>query len=193
MNLLKSAVLLFAAPLLAAVPSIAYAQSQPTLLVDVDHRASISLDGDWHFILDPYSNGMSRNSAGEIGSHGFFEDRELPPGSNGLIEYDFAKSPTLKVPGDWNTQSAALLNYEGLLWYQRDFEFSPAPNCRVFFHVGAANYRANLFVNGKHICDHEGGFTPFDCGSTVSVVRFTPADSSFAASRAQRVPSIKST
>jgi beta-glucuronidase len=139
---------------------------QPIVLADVDHRQTISLNGDWHYILDPYSNGMPRSANGEIGQHSFFEDRELPSGSNDLIEYSFAKSPTLKVPGDWNTQREDLLNYEGLLWYQRDFDLSPKPNTRVFFHVGAANYKAYLFVNGKHICDHEGGFTPFDCEVT---------------------------
>jgi hypothetical protein len=36
----------------------AYAQSAPTVLVDVDHRQSISLNGDWHFIVDPYAGGL---------------------------------------------------------------------------------------------------------------------------------------
>ena len=33
------------------------ADEKPTLLVDSDHRTSISLDGDWHAIVDPYDNG----------------------------------------------------------------------------------------------------------------------------------------
>lgn len=150
---------------LAIVAASAPAQVQPTLLVDVDHRAAISLNGEWHSIIDPYSNGMSVSN-GEVGKHGFFEDREIPAGSNELIEYSFAKSPTLKVPGDWNTQRPELMNYEGLLWYERHFDFAPQTNTRVFFHIGAANYKAKLFLNGKHICDHEGGFTPFDCEVT---------------------------
>jgi beta-glucuronidase len=32
----------------------------------------------------------------------------------------------------------------------------------VFLHVGAANYRSYVWVNGKKICEHEGGFTSFD-------------------------------
>ncbi len=147
--------------------NLAYAAplSQPTILVDVDHRQAVSLNGDWHFIVDPYSSGLS-NFQGDILDKGFFENREVPPGSNDLVEYSFAKSPTLKVPGDWNTQRDDLHFYEGLLWYQRDFDFTPKPDTRVFFHVGAANYKSNVFVNGKHICDHEGGFAPFDCEVT---------------------------
>jgi beta-glucuronidase len=138
---------------------------QPTLLVDVDHRAALDLDGDWHYILDPYQGGLYTFHH-ELKKDGIFLDREPPVKGNDLVEYSFAKSPTLKVPGDWNTQSDRLYYYEGLLWYQRDFDYTPKPATRAFVHIGAANYRANLFVNGKHICDHEGGFTPFDCEVT---------------------------
>jgi beta-glucuronidase len=139
--------------------------SQPTLLVDVDHRAALDLDGDWHYIVDPYQTGLY-NFHHEIKPNGYFENLEAPATPNGLLEYDFAKSPTLKVPGDWNTQQKSLYYYEGLLWYRRNFDYTPKAGTRAFFHIGAANYRSNVFVNGKHICDHEGGFTPFDCEVT---------------------------
>ncbi len=162
--------LLLVAPLFfnSARPATAQANdtlAQPTLLVDIDHRTAIDLDGDWHYIVDPYQTGLYTFHH-EIKKNGFFEDLEAPATPNGLIEYDFAKSPTLKVPGDWNTQRKSLYYYEGMLWYQRDFDYTPKPGTRAFFHIGAANYRSNLFVNGKHICDHEGGFTPFDCEVT---------------------------
>ena len=81
-------------------------------------------------------------------------------------EYDFANAPTLKVPGDWNTQDPSLFRYEGVLWYQRDFTYQPKADMRTFLHIGAANYRSHVWVNQKRICDHEGGFTPFDCEVT---------------------------
>lgn len=142
-----------------------FAQSSPMVLVDVDHRQSTSLDGDWHYIVDPYDSGLYSFHR-EIRKDGYFKNGAPEPGSNALVEYDFAKSPTLKVPGDWNTQREVLFNYEGLLWYQRDFDFTPKPGHKTYFHVGAANYKSMVWVNGEHVCDHEGGFTPFDCEVT---------------------------
>jgi beta-glucuronidase len=146
----------------------ASAQSAPTLLVDIDHRAATSLDGDWHYIADPYASGLYSFHR-EIKPNGYFQDLDSTRAGTGPIEYDFARSPTLKVPGDWNTQTPKLYYYEGPLWYERKFDAAPKPGTRTFFHIGAANYRAKLWVNGQHICDHEGGFTPFDCDVTAAL------------------------
>ncbi len=140
-----------------------FAQSTQ-MLVDVDHRAATSLDGPWHAIIDPYGNGLY-NADGSINLHGYGENRHAKSKSD-LVEYSFAKSATLQVPGDWNTQRKDLLFYEGVVWYEKDFTYIPKPNTRVFLHIGAANYRAYVFVNGTKICQHEGGFTPFDCEAT---------------------------
>ncbi len=142
-----------------------YAQSEPTVLADVDHRQSQTLNGDWHFIVDPYATGLY-TFHDELRKDGFYLNGAPQPGSDHLVEYDFAKSPTLKVPGDWNTQSAQLFYYEGLVWYQRDFDFQPKAHHRTFLHIGAANYKALIWINGQHVCDHEGGFTAFDCEAT---------------------------
>jgi beta-glucuronidase len=106
------------------------------------------------------------SSHGTLKTDGFFLDIDPAADRNKLVEYGFATSPTLHVPGDWNTQRDRLYYYEGSLWYERKFDFAPRPDTRVFFHIGAANYRSKVWVNGKHICDHEGGFTPFDCEIT---------------------------
>ena len=134
------------------------------LLVDSDHRTSISLDGDWHAVVDPYDNGYL-DFRMQARPDGYFLN-EKPGTSNKLVEYDFAKSATLKVPGDWNSQRDSLFLYEGTVWYEKDFQYQRKPNTRTFLHVGAANYLASAFVNGKKACDHEGGFTPFDCEVT---------------------------
>ena len=139
--------------------------AQPAqLLVDADHRTAISLDGTWHAIVDPYGKGLYA-SDGSVLQHGYGENRQ-PKSKADLVEYSFAKSPTLQVPGDWNTQRKDLFFYEGVVWYQKDFAYTPKPRTRAFLHIGAANYRAYVFVNGTKICQHEGGFTPFDCEAT---------------------------
>ena len=135
----------------------------PTLLVAVDQRSVLSLNGDWHYIVDPYDNGLGG------GRSGYPMDEEVPAGSNKLLEYSFAKSPTIKVPGDWNTQKESLLYYEGGFWYERHFQYQPQPGHRAFLHIGAANYRSRVWVNGQLLCTHEGGFTQFDCEATQAV------------------------
>ena len=145
------------------------AQSQvppTTLLVDIDHRPSVSLDGAWHYIVDPYRNGWG-NDPDKPNLNGFAKNAHF--NGTDLLEYDFATSPVLQVPGDWNSQRENLFFYEGLLWYQKDFTYQPKLGMRTFMHFGAANHRASVFVNDVHVCDHEGGFTPFDCDVTAAL------------------------
>lgn len=143
-------------------------QAQTTVLVDADHRHAQSLNGDWHYIVDPYDGGLY-NFHREIRKDGFFLDGAPETGSDGLLEYDFNKSPTLKVPGDWNTQHESLFNYEGMLWYQRDFTYQKIADHKTFLHIGAANYKSIAWVNGQQVCSHEGGFTDFDCDVSASI------------------------
>jgi beta-glucuronidase len=117
-------------------------------------------------IVDPYRSGAQ--FLGFPNTRGFH--RNLSPRDEPRIEYDFARSPTLAVPGDWNSQDPRLLLYEGTLWYQRDFEAHPAAGRRSFLHFGAANHEAQVWVNGEEVGSHVGGFTPFDVEIT-SVVR----------------------
>jgi len=141
------------------------ATAQPsTVLAEVDHRHAVSLDGAWHVIVDPYANGLY-DPNGKVRGTGFARNLAQTD-STGPIEYNFAKSPTLQVPGDWNTQRESLMFYEGPVWYEKDFDYHKTPGRRVFLHIGAANYRAYLWVNGHIICEHEGGFTGFDCDVT---------------------------
>jgi beta-glucuronidase len=147
---------------LMVVCGLGTAQTHTTVLVDADHRKTQSLNGDWHYIVDPYEGGLY-NFHREIRKDGFFLNGAPETGSEGLIEYDFSKSPILTVPGDWNTQRSSLFYYEGLLWYQRDFTYQPMAGHKTFLHIGAANYKSIAWVNGQQVCSHEGGFTAFDC------------------------------
>lgn len=147
---------------LTAIPALAAVE--PTLLVDVDHRPATSLDGWWHYIVDPYRSGWGSESD-TPGTGGYARNAHYSP-DGPLVEYDFAEAPTLRVPGDWNTQKRVLASYEGLLWYQREFTWDVAPNERVFLHFDSSNYKTYVFVNDQYICAHEGGFTSFDCEIT---------------------------
>lgn len=140
-----------------------------TLLVGVDRRQTVSLDGPWHYLVEQPPFGNLYSATGAVRDNGYAQNThpviDIDAGPHNA-EYDFATAPTLKVPGDWNTQEATLFRFEGVVWYERDFEFQPKPGTRTFLHVGAANYRSFVWVNGKRIGDHEGGFTPFDFEAT---------------------------
>jgi beta-glucuronidase len=141
-------------------------QPLQTLLVGVDRRTVTSLDGDWHYLVDAPPAGALYTSNGQINDHGYALNTHPNLVGKHNQEYDFATAPTIKVPGDWNTQVPQLFNFEGVLWYQRDFDAEPKPGTRTFLHIGAANYRSHVWVNQKRVCDHEGGYTPFDCEVT---------------------------
>jgi len=144
-----------------AYPPSSVTTQNTTLLVDIDHRPATSLDGEWHTIVDPYGTGIY-DFHHQVKSDGYFMNAKPHPGS----EYDFAASPTLHVPGDWNTQRTSLFYYEGPIWYEKDFQHTAKPGTRTFIHFGAANYRSFVWVNTHKVCEHEGGFTPFDCDIT---------------------------
>ncbi len=151
---------------LLALSAATAQQPLNTLLVDVDHRAAMSLDGPWHYLVDMTGANLY-TTQGKIRDNTYALNQQLDvSGPTKPAEYNFATAPTLNVPGDWNTQDPTLFRYEGVLWYERDFDFHATPGARTFLHIGAANYRSHVWVNGKRLCDHEGGFTPFDCEAT---------------------------
>ena len=127
------------------------ATAQVSLIQNVDARKTTSLDGEWRSIVDPYN-------------HGFYHrfQLDLKFDGKGLSDYDFDTSPTLRVPGDWNTQRKELMLYEGRVWYRTKFDYDLASGKRLYLHFGAANYIAEVWLNGKRLGMHEGGFTPFE-------------------------------
>jgi len=133
----------FAAPASAPAPS--------TLIANVANRATVSLDGAWRVIVDPFDNGKDR----------FFHDAK-PKDKSDLVEYSFDASPVMNVPGDWNTQRDALMFYEGPVWYRRMFNYHKRDAIRTFVYFGAVNYKATVYLNGEKLGEHEGGFTPFN-------------------------------
>ena len=137
--------------LTAAAPGYAVSGDHP-LINNIPNRTTISLNGSWHFIVDPYETGL----------HSRFYQNAKAKDKNDLVEYDFDKSDTLNVPGDWNTQKKELLFYEGPVWYERAFSYRKREHTRVFINFGAANYFSRVYLNGEALGEHEGGFTPFN-------------------------------
>jgi beta-galactosidase/beta-glucuronidase len=47
------------------------------------------------------------------------------------------------------------------LWYRRMFDYTRRDDTRLLLHFGAVDYVAQVWVDGRFVGRHEGGFTPF--------------------------------
>jgi len=144
------------------------AQTEVPAPQNVYARQSVTLNGDWNYFVDQQEQGYYDYRMNPT-PWGYFLNAKMQRPSD-LIEYDFDASPTMHVPGDWNTQSEQLFLYEGTVWMKRDFDYTPRQGQRALLYFGAVNYEAIVFVNGKKVGRHVGGFTPF-CYDVTDVVR----------------------
>ncbi len=106
----------------------------------VSRRLS-SMDGMWKFCLDEQGDGENKNfSAGIPG-------KDLIPVPASFQDF-YTEKDVREFAGD--------------VWYEKDV-FVPGEweGKRIFIRFGAATHRAKVFVNGKEITEHEGGFLPF--------------------------------
>src|SRR6476646_8264569 len=139
--------------LLLALTAFSDAVANPAALINnMPNRTTISLNGAWQAIVDPYETGLN----------GRFYLNSKPKDKHELVEYDFDKSDVLNVPGDWNSQKKELYFYEGPVWYKKSFSYHKREHTRVFVYFGAANYFTRVYLNGQDLGEHEGGFTPFN-------------------------------
>lgn len=144
-----------------AIANLSYADdanSHTTALINVGARDAIDLSGQWHYIVDPLKTGVVR---AESRRYSVFRDISAPESQVDFFEYNFDAAPRMSIPGDWNGQDVSLTWYDGLVWFRRTLDLEDLPEARQILHIGAANYRALVYVNGEKVGEHEGGFTPF--------------------------------
>ena len=136
------------------------ANHEVPLIQNVCAYESVSLNGDWHYIVDVQEEGYYDYRMNPT-RWGFFQNAK-PQRPEDLIEYDFDKSPTMQIPSDWNTQDERLFFYEGTVWFKKSFQAVPMEDHRTLLYFGAVNYDCRVWVNGKEAGHHVGGFTPFN-------------------------------
>ena len=139
--------------------TVASAVAQP-LIQNVNAYESMSLNGEWNYIVDVQEEGYYDYRMNPT-RWGFFQNAK-PQKPEDLIEYDFDKSPTMRIPGDWNTQDERLFFYEGTVWFKKSFQAVPMQDVRTLLYFGAINYDCHVYVNSRHVGRHIGGFTPFN-------------------------------
>jgi beta-glucuronidase len=137
------------------------------LITNVQNRVTTSLNGTWNYIVDPYENGYysfhldAFDQQKDFQKSAFFNNYH-PKNKQELVEYDFDKSPTMTIPGDWNSQKENLFYYEGTVWFKKSFDYDLKESKRLFVYFGAINYKSEVYLNGIKLGIHEGGFTPFN-------------------------------
>lgn len=74
-------------------------------------------------------------------------------------------SLTMAVPGSYNDQAMddEIRSHVGNVWYERTFI---VPNIltdeRIVLRFGSVTHEATVYLNGKEIVNHKGGFLPFE-------------------------------
>lgn len=158
---------LLAVVLLVSMSGGAVAQKEVPAPQNVYARQSVSLNGDWNYFADPQEQGYYDYRMNPT-RWGYFINAK-PKSPSDLVEYDFDACPTMRVPGDWNTQDEQLFLYEGTVWFKKDFRIDNSKS-RHLLYFGAVNYEAIVYVNGKLAGRHVGGFTPF-CYDVTDLVK----------------------
>jgi hypothetical protein len=131
-----------------------------------------NLNGRWQFRFDARDEGLKAE---------WFQ-----PDAQGFDQ-------TIIVPFGWESELSGIHQPKGapqIGWYRRTFtvpEDFPKDD-RVWLRFGAVDERADVWVNGKKVAEHDGGYTPFEAditdalkpeGPNTLVVRaFDPTDPS---------------
>lgn len=101
-------------------------------------REPQSLNGYWELKLDPDNVGQEQK----------WQENES-------LEYDL----TVRVPGVWQVAEP---NYEGVAWYRREVVLPQVPpNGQRWIRFHAVDYIAKVWLAGRFLGEHEGGYTPF--------------------------------
>ncbi|SDF04518.1 glycoside hydrolase family 2 protein [Chitinophaga filiformis] len=61
------------------------------------------------------------------------------------------------------------LSADESLWYQRNIRLDPKGGVRTLLHFGAVDWRATVWVNGKEVGSHTGGYTEFTLDITSAI------------------------
>ena len=97
-----------------------------------------NLNGLWQYAILPVSN----NAA-------------IPAIFQGNILVPYAAESALSGVGK-------TVGKDSLLWYQRNITVSAKrKGKKVLLHFGAVDWRSDIYVNGKNVGRHEGGYDPF--------------------------------
>ena len=106
-------------------------------------RFTYSLNGEWYLALDQDDIGIHRR---------WYSGENLP------------ETLSVRVPSVWDLWAP---DYDGVGWYLREFDAPEDRHGRLWeIRFEAADYYAEVWLNGIRLGEHEGGYTPFSLPAT---------------------------
>jgi Glycosyl hydrolases family 2, sugar binding domain/Glycosyl hydrolases family 2/Glycosyl hydrolases family 2, TIM barrel domain len=110
---------------------------------DFKRDAWLNLNGEWSFEFDSEDMGLQNNWATEKTNW----------------------SRNITVPFPWQSKLSGIENteYNGAAWYKRNFTVSEKwRGQRIFICFGAVDWYSQVWINGKSVGKHEGGYSQFE-------------------------------
>jgi len=100
----------------------------------------LCLNGEWEFEIDNARVGV-------------YKDYNERTALDGKITVPFC--PESVLSGIGNTE------FMNAVWYRRDFEVPEKwAGKRIILHIDACDYESTVYINGKRVGAHKGGYTP---------------------------------
>jgi len=116
---------------------------------DFERAGWLNLNGQWQFEIDNELTG---------------DERGLATG------HDLQGAITVPFCPESRLSGVAHTDFMNQVWYRREFRVArEMAGQRLLLHFGAVDWHARVWVNGKLVGDHRGGYTPFACEITQQV------------------------
>lgn len=121
-----------------------YIIALPCLLFAENYRKDINFNSDWRFI-----NQENLNTS----------VHPVPLGK----DYSYTDWESVTIPHTAKIEPLVIIKpWAGISWYQKEFiADSRWKNKKVFIHFEAVMQQADVWLNGKHLFTHKGGYLPF--------------------------------
>jgi len=107
---------------------------------DFERSEWLNLNGNWAFEFDKKDEG---------------EKAQWHKGTKKFTQ-------TISVPFPWGSPLSGVKDEADIAWYSKKITIKPEwKDKRVFVTIGASDWKTTVWLDGKELGSHEGGYTPF--------------------------------